>query len=238
MSTPRLSLAKVMTQANKNDSNPGKQRPDQVRRGPGHRPADFGKPARATAEGRAHGAGHPGVRAVRHAVRRPLGAGTPFGHDARRAGRAREGATALDDPRDRGLGGARPGDAGAALDRPAPGGAERDRGGPGGGATGPAAPGRLAGQTAEGADPAGAGDPARGRADSGEAQPGLTPAASAKPARGRMFISLRNRNYRLFAAGQVVSNSGTWMQRTAQDWLGLERSHGRGSAPGNAAGRS
>src|SRR6202020_419518 len=80
MSTPRISLAKVMTQANKNDSNSSKQRPDQVRRGPGHRPADFGKPARATAEGRAHGAGHAGVRAVRHAVRRPLGAGTPFGH--------------------------------------------------------------------------------------------------------------------------------------------------------------
>lgn len=34
-----------------------------------------------------------------------------------------------------------------------------------------------------------------------------------------MFASLRVRNYRLFFSGQVVSNMGTWMQRTAQDWL-------------------
>ncbi|OZM70565.1 MFS transporter [Amycolatopsis antarctica] len=33
------------------------------------------------------------------------------------------------------------------------------------------------------------------------------------------FASLRNRNYRLFFSGQVVSNIGTWMQRIAQDWL-------------------
>src|SRR5215467_6787113 len=33
------------------------------------------------------------------------------------------------------------------------------------------------------------------------------------------FRSLSTRNYRLFAAGQVVSNTGTWMQRVAQDWL-------------------
>ncbi len=36
-----------------------------------------------------------------------------------------------------------------------------------------------------------------------------------------MFSSLRVRNYRLFFAGQVVSNTGTWMQRIAQDWLVL-----------------
>lgn len=35
------------------------------------------------------------------------------------------------------------------------------------------------------------------------------------------FRSLRNRNYRLWAAGAFVSNVGTWMQRTAQDWLVL-----------------
>ncbi|WP_218028310.1 MFS transporter [Nocardia yamanashiensis] len=35
------------------------------------------------------------------------------------------------------------------------------------------------------------------------------------------FASLRNRNYRLFFTGQVVSNIGTWMQRIAQDWLVL-----------------
>ncbi|MFI6518573.1 MFS transporter [Spirillospora sp. NPDC050679] len=43
-----------------------------------------------------------------------------------------------------------------------------------------------------------------------------------------MFRSLRNRNYRLFAAGQVVSNTGTWMQRVAQDWLVLELAKGNG----------
>jgi MFS family permease len=36
-----------------------------------------------------------------------------------------------------------------------------------------------------------------------------------------MFGSLRVRNYRLFASGQVISNIGTWMQRIAQDWLVL-----------------
>ena len=37
-----------------------------------------------------------------------------------------------------------------------------------------------------------------------------------------MFRSLRVRNYRLYAAGQLVSLTGTWMQRVAQDWLVLE----------------
>ena len=35
------------------------------------------------------------------------------------------------------------------------------------------------------------------------------------------FRSLRIPNYRLWAAGAFVSNVGTWMQRTAQDWLVL-----------------
>jgi MFS family permease len=35
------------------------------------------------------------------------------------------------------------------------------------------------------------------------------------------FRSLSIRNYRLYASGQVVSNTGTWMQRVAQDWLVL-----------------
>jgi len=33
------------------------------------------------------------------------------------------------------------------------------------------------------------------------------------------FAALATRNYRLFAAGSLVSNVGTWMQRVAQDWL-------------------
>ncbi|MFD1561694.1 MFS transporter [Paraburkholderia silviterrae] len=36
-----------------------------------------------------------------------------------------------------------------------------------------------------------------------------------------MFRSLRSFNYRVWAAGALVSNIGTWMQRTAQDWLVL-----------------
>ncbi|SEG92385.1 Predicted arabinose efflux permease, MFS family [Thermomonospora echinospora] len=51
-----------------------------------------------------------------------------------------------------------------------------------------------------------------------------------------MFRSLRIRNYRLFAAGQVVSNTGTWMQRVAQDWLVLELAHGSGVALGITTG--
>jgi len=51
-----------------------------------------------------------------------------------------------------------------------------------------------------------------------------------------MFSSLRIRNFRLFAAGQVVSNTGTWMQRVAQDWLVLELTHGSGTAVGIATG--
>ncbi|MFF9803507.1 MFS transporter, partial [Streptomyces rochei] len=41
------------------------------------------------------------------------------------------------------------------------------------------------------------------------------------PKRSSMFSSLKVRNYRLFFAGQVVSNIGTWTQRIAQDWLVL-----------------
>ncbi len=37
-----------------------------------------------------------------------------------------------------------------------------------------------------------------------------------------MFRSLRVRNYRLYASGQLVSLTGTWMQRVAQDWLVLQ----------------
>lgn len=48
------------------------------------------------------------------------------------------------------------------------------------------------------------------------------PTATNTPARtSSMFSSLKVRNYRLFFLGQVVSNTGTWMQRIAQDWLVL-----------------
>ena len=35
------------------------------------------------------------------------------------------------------------------------------------------------------------------------------------------FASLRYHNYRLWFAGALVANIGTWMQRVAQDWLVL-----------------
>ncbi len=38
-----------------------------------------------------------------------------------------------------------------------------------------------------------------------------------------MFRSLSGYNYRIWAAGAIVSNVGTWIQRTAQDWLVLTR---------------
>jgi MFS family permease len=44
------------------------------------------------------------------------------------------------------------------------------------------------------------------------------------------FRALSNRNYRLYAAGGVVSNTGTWMQRVAQDWLVLSLTHGTGQS--------
>jgi MFS family permease len=50
------------------------------------------------------------------------------------------------------------------------------------------------------------------------------------------FRSLSNRNYRLYAAGGVVSNVGTWMQRVAQDWLVLQLTHNNGTALGITTG--
>lgn len=43
------------------------------------------------------------------------------------------------------------------------------------------------------------------------------------------FRALRNPNYRLYLAGSVISNTGTWLQRTAQDWLVLKPLHGGGT---------
>ncbi|WP_374208100.1 MULTISPECIES: MFS transporter [Streptomyces] len=47
------------------------------------------------------------------------------------------------------------------------------------------------------------------------------PATARASRTSSMFSSLKIRNYRLFFIGQVVSNTGTWMQRIAQDWLVL-----------------
>lgn len=50
------------------------------------------------------------------------------------------------------------------------------------------------------------------------------------------FRALANRNYRLYAAGGVVSNTGTWMQRVAQDWLVLQLTANSGTALGITTG--
>lgn len=68
--------------------------------------------------------------------------------------------------------------------------------------------------------------PAAGPAeDEPEIRTAAAPTAASAPAperpAGGMFSSLRIRNYRYFFLGQVVSNTGTWMQRIAQDWLVL-----------------
>ncbi|GAA2652288.1 MFS transporter [Streptomyces vastus] len=48
-----------------------------------------------------------------------------------------------------------------------------------------------------------------------------TVTATAQSAKSSTFSSLRIRNYRLFASGAIVSNTGTWMSRITQDWLVL-----------------
>ena len=51
-----------------------------------------------------------------------------------------------------------------------------------------------------------------------------------------MFSALTHDNYRRYAAGGVVSNVGTWMQRVAQDWLVLVLSGNDGTALGITTG--
>jgi MFS family permease len=47
------------------------------------------------------------------------------------------------------------------------------------------------------------------------------------------FRSLHSYNYRLWAGGALVSNVGTWMQRTAQDWIVLTQlTHNNATAVG------
>jgi len=42
---------------------------------------------------------------------------------------------------------------------------------------------------------------------------------------GRTFRSLGTRNYRLFFTGELVSNTGSWMQTMAEAWLVLKLTH-------------
>ena len=50
------------------------------------------------------------------------------------------------------------------------------------------------------------------------------------------FRALHNPNYRRYALGSLISNTGTWMQRVAQDWLVLRLTHGSGTALGITTG--
>jgi MFS family permease len=49
------------------------------------------------------------------------------------------------------------------------------------------------------------------------------------------FRALSSRNYRIYILGSIVSNTGTWMQRVAQDWLVLQLTHS-GTALGITTG--
>lgn len=50
------------------------------------------------------------------------------------------------------------------------------------------------------------------------------------------FRALHNPNYRRYALGSLVSNTGTWMQRVAQDWLVIRLTDGSGTALGITTG--
>jgi MFS family permease len=68
-------------------------------------------------------------------------------------------------------------------------------------------------------------DPALPRADAvaGLAQGGVTDAAETTVIQfPRIARALRNRDFRLFWAGNFLSNVGTWMQNVAQGWLVLK----------------
>ncbi len=69
-------------------------------------------------------------------------------------------------------------------------------------------------------------DPAAPTADSarppeGKGRGTAGPGSHGSHRRGGTFRSLRGFNYRTWAVGALVSNVGTWMQRTAQDWIVL-----------------
>src|SRR5580692_5541110 len=164
-----------MTQVNEDDHASA----DQIRRGPSERPADLSEPSRSSATGRA-----PGARPLRHAAGSSGGAGTARGHDTRRAGRAREGAAAVDDQGDRGTGGERSGHPRTTRHGPSTGRADGHTGRPGGRPEVETPAGSLAGAAIARADSGRTRGPASRGADPGEAQPVLTGpvAASTVPA--------------------------------------------------------
>jgi len=85
-------------------------------------------------------------------------------------------------------------------------------------ATDPAVPSTAGPALADRAEPAASAETAAPVDDPGVAADAV-PDLAARPS---TFAALHIRNYRLFFSGQVVSNTGTWMQRIAQDWLVLQ----------------
>lgn len=77
---------------------------------------------------------------------------------------------------------------------------------------------------------------AGGQSPPGRGEGGPAGHAEAGRKASRIFGSLHTRNYRLFATGQVISNTGSWMQRVAQDWLVLGLTHNSGAALGITTG--
>src|SRR3954469_18317535 len=150
-----------MTHANQE---PVPDKPAQRRR-PGHSPARVAGAADQAATTTSGGA-----LADSHTVRDARRGGTAFRDNPRRIGRAREGATPLDDSRDRRARGTRSGVAHTAPDRPATGDRDRDRGRAETAEGGTTSQGSLAEPALEGADRGGAVGPQAGGADSGETQ--------------------------------------------------------------------
>ncbi|WP_308127882.1 MFS transporter [Modestobacter italicus] len=60
----------------------------------------------------------------------------------------------------------------------------------------------------------------------------MTSTAADPTPRAGMFRSLRVRNFRLYVSANLVSQTGTWMQRIGQDWLVLQLSGDSGVALG------
>ena len=168
---------------------------------------------RGVAAGQAHSAGaqRRGDHAVR--VRRARGARPPRPDDAAQAGRSRADPAAVDDADAHGRSLTRatwrktqhPTDRRQVL-------VELTEAGPRHRQGDPPPPQRVAVAAARETRARAARDPRRGRAHHRHHE---------RRTVRHTFRSLRFFNYRVWAAGAIISNTGTWMQRVAQDWLVL-----------------
>src|SRR5262249_52094268 len=99
-----------------------------------------------------------------------------------------------------------------------------DRGGPAHPAPCSLPPHRVAREPPRGAV-AGRARRGRRRCRSSDAARAGRGSASVTRTAKRTFHSLRHRNYRLFFGGQIVSPTGSWMQRIALAWFILQLTH-------------